>query len=215
MSYIAEFEVSSSLLNDSTREVPSMKLHTDEFRSLPNGEWIFVFWAEGADFGTFGDAMETDPTIQNFSQLAVVEDRRLYRVTLSEDAEEHILTPNAAKFDIFFFTVLTTHESMWIRARVPTRDALREFRQECVDDGRDFQLLRVYNQETAGVTDEYGLTETQRATLRTALEEGYFEVPREVSQEALASELGVSDQALSARIRRGVTKLVESTLAKE
>lgn len=58
-----------------------------------------------------------------------------------------------------------------------------------------------------------GLTPTQRRTLDAALREGYFEVPREVTLGELAAELGITDQAVSARLRRGLGKLVARELA--
>ncbi|PSP50724.1 hypothetical protein BRC67_09015 [Halobacteriales archaeon QH_3_68_24] len=56
------------------------------------------------------------------------------------------------------------------------------------------------------------LTDTQFATLETALESGYYRVPREQTIEELATELDVSHQALSERLRRGHRTLVETVL---
>ncbi|MFC7007931.1 helix-turn-helix domain-containing protein [Halalkalicoccus salilacus] len=44
------------------------------------------------------------------------------------------------------------------------------------------------------------------------LEAGYFKVPKEVTLVELAEEQGVSHQAMSERIRRGVHHLIEQTL---
>ncbi|WP_255149212.1 helix-turn-helix domain-containing protein [Halorarius halobius] len=58
-----------------------------------------------------------------------------------------------------------------------------------------------------------GLTDRQREALRTAYEMGHFEVPRQASLEAVAAELEVSASALSERLRRAQTHLVEETVA--
>lgn len=58
----------------------------------------------------------------------------------------------------------------------------------------------------------YGLTEPQRDTIVTAYKAGYFEIPREVSLVDFAEQQGLSHQALSERVRRGLRNLVDSTL---
>ncbi|MFO7927020.1 MAG: helix-turn-helix domain-containing protein [Halobacteriota archaeon] len=57
------------------------------------------------------------------------------------------------------------------------------------------------------------LTETERTTLVTAAEAGYFETPRAVSLEDLAAEFDVSKTAVSMNLRRAERKLVDSTVA--
>lgn len=49
--------------------------------------------------------------------------------------------------------------------------------------------------------DVSALTETQREFLKLALEEGYFESPRQVSQAELAGKLGISPSMVSRRVR--------------
>ena len=58
-----------------------------------------------------------------------------------------------------------------------------------------------------------GLTDDQRETLVKAFEAGYYDIPRSVSAEELATDLGISHQALSERFRRAYSQLVESELA--
>jgi predicted DNA binding protein len=47
-----------------------------------------------------------------------------------------------------------------------------------------------------------------------AVEEGYFATPKETSLSALADRLGISQQALSTRIRRGNERVLQATLAR-
>jgi len=57
-----------------------------------------------------------------------------------------------------------------------------------------------------------GLTDRQREALRTAYEMGYFEIPRGASLDAVAAELGITASALSERLRRAQTELIETTV---
>jgi len=73
----------------------------------------------------------------------------------------------------------------------------------------DVRSIRELEGEPAG---RYGLTAEQYEVLAEAARLGYFEVPRAVSLEELAEELGVSHQAASERIRRATSALVDDTL---
>lgn len=53
----------------------------------------------------------------------------------------------------------------------------------------------------------WDLTPAQEECLRTALEMGYFTIPRSVSSEAVADELGISKSAFLERLRRGEAAL--------
>ncbi|MDG5778687.1 helix-turn-helix domain-containing protein [Haloarculaceae archaeon H-GB2-1] len=61
--------------------------------------------------------------------------------------------------------------------------------------------------ETTPVGQRWDLTPAQEAALRTAYEMGYFAVPKRVTADAVADELGVSKSALLERLRRGQATL--------
>ncbi|MFB6224144.1 MAG: helix-turn-helix domain-containing protein, partial [Haloarcula sp.] len=55
-------------------------------------------------------------------------------------------------------------------------------------------------------------TAEQQAALAAAHSEGYFEVPRGISQAELAKKLDISPSAVSQRIRRGMDQIIGSEL---
>jgi hypothetical protein len=55
---------------------------------------------------------------------------------------------------------------------------------------------------------EQALTREQHEALAVAFEGGYFDVPRQTTLQEIAETVGISDQAVSARIRRGVGTLL-------
>lgn len=55
------------------------------------------------------------------------------------------------------------------------------------------------------------LTVRERTVLLTALEYGYFEVPRETSLVTIGRELGMSDREVSRLVRRGTGKVLSVT----
>ncbi|QLH84668.1 helix-turn-helix domain-containing protein [Halosimplex pelagicum] len=59
-------------------------------------------------------------------------------------------------------------------------------------------------------SDGDGLTDAQRAAIRTANRLGYFEIPRTATLDDVAAELGISASSCSERLRRAQTHLVET-----
>ena len=56
------------------------------------------------------------------------------------------------------------------------------------------------------------LTPAQEAALRTALETGYFSVPRDATASEVAAELEISKSAFLERLRRGQESLLREAL---
>ncbi|WP_435177750.1 helix-turn-helix domain-containing protein [Halorussus sp. AFM4] len=71
-------------------------------------------------------------------------------------------------------------------------------------------LERVFplgSEDDEAVAQRWDVTPAQEAALRTALEMGYFEVPREVTAREVADELGISKSAFLERLHRGQATL--------
>lgn len=60
----------------------------------------------------------------------------------------------------------------------------------------------------------WDLTPAQEDCVRTALEMGYFEIPRATSSEAVAAELGIGKSAFLERLRRAETALIEGVFGR-
>ncbi|AFK21500.1 transcriptional regulator (plasmid) [Haloferax mediterranei ATCC 33500] len=72
------------------------------------------------------------------------------------------------------------------------------------------QLQRVYplrSDETPPVGRAWDLTPAQEESLRVAVEMGYFELPRTITAEDVADELGISKSAFLERLRRAQQSL--------
>jgi predicted DNA binding protein len=110
----------------------------------------------------------------------------------------------------------TGTEDGWIfELRFSDRRDIRNFHSYCVENEIPIRLRRIYTLAERMNGEEYGLTDTQRDTLITAYEQGYFDDPQGVTQEELAERFGVSQRAISKRIQRGNLNLIKNTLASE
>lgn len=78
-------------------------------------------------------------------------------------------------------------------------------------DAVGVRLRRVYpvGPESPAPEARWDVTPAQAAALRTALELGYFAVPKEVTAAEVAAELGISKSAFLERLRRGQAGLFE------
>lgn len=56
------------------------------------------------------------------------------------------------------------------------------------------------------------LTERQRETVRTAVDLGYFEEPRQVTYQGIANEMGISPETVGEHLRKAEAKLVPEAL---
>jgi DNA-binding CsgD family transcriptional regulator len=95
------------------------------------------------------------------------------------------------------------------------------------DQGAISETLREY--EKAGVSPELdrlgdyegedgaldALTDRQREVVETAYEMGFYDVPREVSTEAIAAELGVDSSTVAEHLQRAERNLLGEQLAGE
>lgn len=84
--------------------------------------------------------------------------------------------------------------------------------EHCTETSIPIDGHRLYNPTWSDAGRWCGLSSVQRMTLTRADEAGYNSTPRQGSADELAAEFGVTDQAVSERLRRGVQDLVSSTV---
>ncbi|QLG50751.1 helix-turn-helix domain-containing protein [Natrinema halophilum] len=155
------------------------------------------------------ESMATDPTVSNPECIATFENRSIYRIVV--DTDFVIVPDRCAEYGLYVFTITSGDNGWVIRAHLPDRDALTAFRKWCRDREISFHVNQLYD---SSVSDDrsYFLTERQHEILTIAYYAGYFEVPRGVTQDALAERLGISDSAVSQRLRRAISELITATL---
>ncbi|WP_227357181.1 helix-turn-helix domain-containing protein [Haladaptatus salinisoli] len=219
MTLIGRIEVGPPPGQEALKTVPDMVLHLEDIRSKEDEPWKFIFWASGDDFETYETALEADPAVASYKCLTQLTDRHLYRIVLSEGAQQKTPHPIIVEQDITIINLLMTSNREELLARFPSREALTSLRDACRERDRKFKLLNLYEENMVendgGGSGRYGVTNAQREALLTALEKGYFSIPREIKMEIIADDLGISTAALSNRLRRGQETLLRHTLAQD
>lgn len=214
MSIIAEFRLSGAplVLMPSAQAAPEMTLRREWSFADEDADPVMFVWASGGDFEAFETALADDPTVRDHERIDDEGDQRLYRVVINRD-----ISTNPAPIDratgASRLSIETTAEGAVLEVRLPDRDVLQEYVRLLREEGFDVELLRAHpaNQPE----ERFGLSEKQAEALETAHANGYFEVPRQTDLETLSGELGVSEQALSERIRRGLSTVLDGTVGGE
>ncbi|WP_436934137.1 helix-turn-helix domain-containing protein [Halovenus marina] len=110
----------------------------------------------------------------------------------------------------------TVRDGAWeLRVRFPDRGSFEAFRDDCPAEEANLDVEAVYETTASVRTKRCPLTEQQAELIRLAARAGYFEVPRKQSLGELATELDISTQAASERLRRGLDSLIDETLPRE
>lgn len=212
MSVLVEFSIDSGefLLGRVLSGSEDMRFELE--RIVPTGAAVMPFvWATGEAFEVFEANVKRSDAVRELRALDKVGERALYRITWVE--------PHAGLIEAIGETDATILEAQgdgtrWqFRLRFTDHDRLSTFYNLCTENDLSIHIERTYTlTESTDRGHRLGLSNEQREALVLALERGYFETPREVSLDDLADELGITQQALSDRIRRGNEKVLRSVL---
>jgi predicted DNA binding protein len=195
----------------STLEETGVRLDVEQaVAEDPQRPVVFV-WVSNGDVEAFPEEASDDPTVADLTLVEDARDRRLYRVQIS-DATEKPLYPLDERMEASRLAVSSSADGLEARLRFPDRDSLSEFQPLLEDRGVDVTLRGVYSETDPVLSDEYGLSSKQRQALQTAVDLGYYDVPRDASLSDVADELGVSTQAASERLRRGIASFVRTAI---
>lgn len=167
--------------------------------------WVYTPIADG-----FLDTVERYPTVNSVTEMDVFDDRTLFR--LDWDAgQDHLfqcILTNGGQV----LSATGTPEGWDFEIQFPDHESLSQYQTCCTDSHISLEVIRVYNPTSPEAGPWYGLSEPQRDALMLAIRKGYYDIPRGCSTEALAEELGISDQAVSERLRRAIAAFGRHTL---
>lgn len=165
---------------------------------------------QAAAFSSFENALAEDATVEEFSRMSETERNAIYRI--SHPPETKLLTPETIRTGGMMTDAHSSENGWVVTLQLPDWESMSELGSFCEDEGIAFDLYRVYTQDEWELQGTTGLTQPQREALVAAYEAGYFEEPRETSQEQLADILDISPTATGGRLRRGMATLIETTL---
>ncbi|SFS80561.1 helix-turn-helix domain-containing protein [Halostagnicola kamekurae] len=214
MSLLAEFEVASPdfVLGPTLEAAPALDIELERQYALVPEQPILFCWIRSPDETNVDRALERDRTVARFDRLERSGGRDLYRLERSDRSRTEVIE-SYRRWVALGGELLTSRavDGRWtFEMRFPDRGSFTEYHRFLERQGVEFDLLRIADGEQTG---ESVLTQSQREALTLANEYGFFSVPREATLSDIAGALGISDQAVSERIRRGQARLIEAYLA--
>ena len=167
------------------------------------------FWVETTDGNGVAKRLREADRVGDVTVLDETESQSLLKVSWAE-APDDVLSV-MSDTDATALDVAREMDTWVFRLQFPGYDSLSMFNHQCRERGIEVSLERVHRSAVAGEPRD-GLTPEQRELLATALEVGYFEVPRQTTLRELGDDLGISDSAASQRLRRGLSTLLADNL---
>lgn len=212
MSLTAEFSLSTEQLSlaPTFSAAPSVELRMEqEYGMSPTAPIVFC-WVHGEDLDTFEEALTDDETVTDVRLLHDSDDWRFYHMRLT-GAASVVTYDTWVELGAMRLSMRYINDRWRIQMYFPDHETFGTFHSFCNDHNLDFQLSNLYNNTSPkhGPSQDH-LTTPQRETLRLAHEQGYFEIPRKVTLDDLATEFDVSNQAVSERLRRGCAQLLKN-----
>lgn len=171
---------------------------------------VHFFWVETGDYEAFERALEADHTVDSYAEVASTGERRTYRIEYTDDAK--LLTPSVTERGGL---VVESHsrETGWVlELELQDHETLYEIDAFAREEGIQFDVLELHQTEDGDADAEFSLTEPQVEALVSAYVHGYYDEPRDISLEGLSEILGISQTAVSGRLRRGSARLIEESL---
>jgi len=222
MRVLAEFLIPASefVLAETMTVAPDMHI---EIKRVVGSESHVTpyFWAADGDFEVFEEALRADDMVQEVLTLedhkevvGTDKEERFYRVVWQCDVPNLISAVASAKATVL--EAISADGDRWeVKVLFPDDPSLSEFHHYCREHDFSVEPRRIYRPDNPEEQAEYDITEEQQVALEAAYEAGYFNVPRDHTLTEVAAQLGISRNALSARLRRGQRNLLANTIIHE
>jgi len=209
MATVAEFTLDSHEFPLGTvfAELPDVTVQLE--RLVPDASGVVpYFWVRGTETDAIVEQFPAHPGVEDIQLVDSVNDEYLLRcqwVPEHDSVLDALVSP-----DVVLLSAVGTGEKWTFEMRGESRGAIANFRNYCQEHGIPVTLTELRAVQPLDARHE--LTEKQREALILAFERGYFNSPRETTLQEVADELGITQQSLSSRLRRGNRRLIEKGL---
>lgn len=196
-------------LNVLFEELPDANIELD--RVVPTNDAVIpYFWVHSKNIGELTADPSDDEAVDEFRVIDELEEQMFVRIEWNLNYES-VLTA-IVNTDVTLLSGLGDAENWTFEVRSSNQKKISEFQSYCRANEIPIELTQLHALSPLKSDREFDLTEGQRATLVLAYSRGYFNSPRDATQDDLADELEITRQAVSSRLQRGLRRLVASTL---
>ena len=190
-------------------ELPGVTVRLE--RVVPSTDVVIPYvWVRGSHSEDIVGAFSDHPGVRNIELVDSVEDEYLLRAEWVADYEGILST--LAETEIPLIEATGTDEQWTFEIRGDERSDIAAFQQCCRELDIPITLTALHALTPVKTASEAAITDEQQEALVLAFERGYFESPREITMAELGEELGISQQAVASRLRRGTRRILGGTL---
>lgn len=180
-------------------------------RVVPTSEAVIpYFWISAEDPGELGADLSDEAGIEQVHVIDELNEQIFVRIDW-DLAHDSVLTA-IVDTDVTLLSGIGNSERWTFEVRASDQRKISAFQTYCGERGIPIELTQLHALSPLDLDREYDLTAGQRTALVLAYSHGYFDSPRDATQQDLADELGITRQAVSSRLQRGLRRLVASTL---
>ncbi|USZ72117.1 helix-turn-helix domain-containing protein [Natronosalvus halobius] len=169
------------------------------------------FWVRGTVVDDIEEAFTEHPGVRDIRLVDSVADEYLLRVEWS--VEYSGVLSALVETEIPLIEAVGTSQEWTFDVRGDDRSDIAAFQQHCKRFDVPVTLTSLHALTPVETNTEAALTDPQQEALVLAFDRGYFETPREVTMSEVGDELGISQQAVASRLRRGIKHILGSTLS--
>jgi predicted DNA binding protein len=215
MSVIVEFTVPAEALamHQTLSESPEMTIEIERVVAHRSDTLTPYFWIRGGDRDRFESAIAEDPSVEEATRLDDYNNATLYRASWPRDIAS--IGQAYLQTGATILEAVGRHEEWELRLRFDDYEGISYFQEYCIENDIPFEVNRIYNPTTPRAGGQFGVTPKQREGLVAALEAGYYDGSQDTTMSDVAEELGITQQALSKRLRRAHGNLVSNVLTVE
>jgi len=182
-------------------------------RLIPHEPSIIPYvWIRGADGDAVESALEVAPAVTDTKLVDSVADEHLLRAEWNRETVG--LLHALAEADLVVLSATGTSDGWRFEVRADNRDELATFQTACRESDIPIDITTIHALLPISGAG-YELTDTQREALVAAYDHGYFDSPRTATLAEVAADIGITQQSLSSRLRRGHRRLIRATLIHE
>ncbi len=210
MSIIAEFSAPSNslALGQCIENQSGAEIEIERIVPMRQGTFPYIFVWNHTNYDLFEETANTLPGITSVAIIEKFDNGRLYKLVWEE--QEHQLISNIICNEGVLLFARGDSNNWKFELRFPNRANVSQFFRDVSNDSIHLELTSLFEEvEFESVNHESILTTKQEHALKTALEMGYFNTPRDVRLADVATELNISSSACSVLLRRGHKQLLK------
>jgi predicted DNA binding protein len=197
-------------LYETLTRYPSVKFDILRLVASGSGRTMPFLWAVGDDLDNLLGTIDEDPSTENVEVIAELEEEYLLRMEWM--AQIRFILYVLIEEDATIIDAKGKNESWRFQILFPEHNSVSKTHEFCDEYGIGFEFERIYQLSDSLRRGQFGLSEGQYDAIVKAFQKGYYEIPRGVNLQELATQMDVSHQALSERVRRGHQTLIANAL---